>query len=126
MEKPVTRKHASNTDVATRAFVVSLKALSGKTNAEIEELTGLKTRLINQIYARAIAAGFDPNARPIIIRTEWLEDKPRSGRPSKGGPELTSLAAEKVSTDRYGREKTCAEIADEISRSGLQVSEATV
>lgn len=117
-----------STDLATRALIVALKSpLYGKTSVEIEVQTGVKERTINNIYARAIKAGFDPNARPMIICNEWLADKPRSGRPAKLGDELNQIVTEKVSTDRYGREKSAAQIADEISQSGaILVSESTV
>ncbi|KAK8039989.1 hypothetical protein PG993_008400 [Apiospora rasikravindrae] len=70
-------------NIATRAAVVTLKSPHcGKTNAEIEATTGVKSRSIKRIYARALEAGFDPNARPLQLRDEWLADKPRSGRPS--------------------------------------------
>ncbi|KAK6818968.1 hypothetical protein PG995_009160 [Apiospora arundinis] len=116
-----------STDLATRALIVALKSpLCGKTSVEIEAQIGVKERTINNIYARAIKAGFDPNARPMIICNEWLADKPRSGRPAKLGDELNQIVTEKVSTDRYGREKSAAQIADEISQSGaILVSEST-
>ncbi|KAI8671803.1 hypothetical protein NCS57_00656700 [Fusarium keratoplasticum] len=75
---------APNTDIATRALVVALKApCSGKTTEEVAAITGLSTRQVNRIYARAIYRGFDPNLRPLVIRDEYLRDAPRSGRPPK-------------------------------------------
>ncbi|KAJ0128361.1 Uncharacterized protein HZ326_28544 [Fusarium oxysporum f. sp. albedinis] len=67
------------TDIAPRALVVTLKALSGggKTTAEIHDLTGISIRTINQIYARAIR-GFEPNERQLRLVNKWLEDAPRS------------------------------------------------
>ena len=66
-----------NTDIATRAFVVSLKApCSGKTAVEVATITGLLKSVINKIYARAIARGFDPNQQPLDIRDCYLEDAP--------------------------------------------------
>ncbi|KAK8069964.1 hypothetical protein PG994_006580 [Apiospora phragmitis] len=78
-----------HTDIATRALVITLKSpLCGKTNGEIEAATGVKKCTIKTIYARAIKARFDPNARPFVIRNEWLADKPRSGRPRTRGRKL--------------------------------------
>ncbi|KAL7760724.1 hypothetical protein ACKLNR_010814 [Fusarium oxysporum f. sp. zingiberi] len=75
---------APNTDIATRAFVVSLKApCSGKTSPEVAEISGLSIRQVDRIYARAIENGFDPNIRPLILKDEYLKDRPRSGRPTK-------------------------------------------
>ena len=75
---------APNTDIATRALVVTLKSpFGGKTTTEIVDKTGLSKRTVNQIYARAIERGFDPNHLPLIIKDEYLQDAPRSGRPTK-------------------------------------------
>ncbi|KAH6890025.1 hypothetical protein B0T10DRAFT_561574 [Thelonectria olida] len=72
------------TDVATRALIVTLKSsLGGKTTAEIAEITGISTRTINSIYARAIERGFNPNHRPLTLRDEYLRDAGRAGRPKK-------------------------------------------
>ena len=73
-----------NTDIATRACVVSLKApCNGKSTAEVAAITGLAHNTINYIYARAVARGFNPNKPPLIIRNCYLEYAPRSGRPTK-------------------------------------------
>ena len=78
-----------NTDIATRVFAVSLKApYSGKTTAEVATITGLLKSVINKIYARAIARGFDPNKKPLIMRNCYFEDAPRSGRPTKHKEEV--------------------------------------
>lgn len=64
--------------------MVTLKSpIGGRTTAEIVEKTGLSKRTVNDIYARAIRRGFDPNYLPLIIKDEYLKDAPRSGRPSK-------------------------------------------
>ncbi|VTT57005.1 unnamed protein product [Fusarium fujikuroi] len=94
---------APNTDIATRAFVVSLKApCCGKTSPEVSEITGLSIRTIDRIYARAIDSGFDPNVRPLILKDEYLRDKPRSGRPTKATEENKELVIGKVQRDRFG------------------------
>ncbi|KAK2471173.1 hypothetical protein H9L39_17404 [Fusarium oxysporum f. sp. albedinis] len=116
-----------NTDIATRAFVVSLKApCSGKTTNEVAEITGLSTRQVNRIYARAIERGFDPNIRPLILRDAYLEDPPRTGRPKKQTDEVQAVIIGKVQRDRFGREKTAADIAGEISFEGIEISATTV
>jgi hypothetical protein len=71
------------TDPATRAAVVALKSYGGKTTAEVAAVMGLKPRTVNYIYARAIEAEFDPHHRPLTIKAEFVEDKPRSDRPNK-------------------------------------------
>jgi len=71
-----------HTDIATRAMIVSLKA-SNKTTIEVMALTGVGKSTINSIFARAVARGFDPAVRPIVLTDALLADNPRSGRPSK-------------------------------------------
>ena len=75
---------APNTDIATRALIVTLKSpLRGKLTSEITEKIGILKRTINDIYARAIQRGFDPNILPLTIKDEYLQDTPRTRRPSK-------------------------------------------
>ncbi|KAJ5111838.1 hypothetical protein NUU61_001468 [Penicillium alfredii] len=112
--------------IATRALVIGFKA-TGKTTREIEDLTKLPKRTINDIYARAIQRGFDPNERPLILPDDILADAPRSGRrPTKQSTESQDKTLAKVRFDRYGREKTCADIAGELSQEGIDISTITV
>ncbi|OBT67633.1 hypothetical protein VE03_03808 [Pseudogymnoascus sp. 23342-1-I1] len=84
---------APNTDISTRALIVTLKSpFGGKTTAEVAEKTGLSSRQVNKIYARAIERGFDPNHTPLTLRDEWLQDAPRTGRPLK----QTTIAQDEV------------------------------
>lgn len=118
---------APNTDISTRALIVALKSpIGGKTSTEIAEKTGLSTRQVNRIYARAIERGFDPNHMPLTLRDEWLQDAPRSGRPTKQTTDTKEGAVAKVQTDRYRREKTCADIAGDLSLQGIDISSTTV
>ncbi|KAJ4155562.1 hypothetical protein LMH87_000800 [Akanthomyces muscarius] len=50
--------------------------------------------------SRAIKRGFDPNLRPIIIKDAYLEDAPRSGRPSKQTAENQEAILKKIKLDR--------------------------
>jgi hypothetical protein len=106
---------------------VALKApCSGKTTEEVAGIAGLSPRQVNRIYARAIDRGFDPNLRPLVIRDEQLRDAPRSGRPTKQTEEAKNEVIRKVRRDRYGREKSCADIAGELSSEGYDLSAITV
>lgn len=99
---------APNTDIATRAFVVALKApCSSKPTEEVAAITGLSKRQVNRIYARAIERGFDPNLRPITIRDDYLRDTPRSGRPTKRTDKAQQQVLSKVRRDYSGRETSC-------------------
>jgi hypothetical protein len=119
---------APNTDIATRALVVTLKSPSGgKTTNQVVAITSLNRRLVDKIYARACERGFDPNAIPLIIKDEYLQDAPRSGRPVKQGDVLSQAVIKKVRYDRYGREKACTDLAGELSQElGIDVSASTI
>jgi transposase len=112
------------TDIATRAMIVSLKA-SNKTTAEVVALTGVCKNTVNKIFSRAVARGFEPSVRPIVLTDALLADKPRSGRPSKQAIAQQHVI-DLVRRDRYGREKTCADIAGDLSHFGIEISAATV
>ena len=99
-------------DIATRAQVVTLKAL-GLKNSEIERQTGIKTRTINSIYDRAIQRGFDPNAEQRVVHDNHVQNASRPGRPSKQTEDIKEGILNKVRQDRYGREKTCAYIVQQ-------------
>lgn len=113
------------TDIATRASVLALKA-ADKTTAEVAYLTGLSQRQVQRILARAIARGFDPQLRPLTINDTFVEDAPKSGRPKKQTTELHDVVQLKVRGDRYGRERSCADLAGDLRDLGYEVSKNTV
>jgi transposase len=118
---------APNTDIATRALVVTLKSpIVGQSTNAIAEKTGLSTRTINLIYARAVQRGFDPNILPLIIKNQFLEDAPRSGRPTKQTEEMKQSIAAKVRGDRYGRELSSADLAGYLSTDAFEISATTI
>jgi transposase len=113
-------------DISTRAYIVALKATSRLSSREIFSLTGVPTRTIDRIYAKAIERGFEPNASQLTIKDSYFEDAARSGRPPVASPEAAKAILSKVRTDRYGREKSCADIAGELSLEGVDISAVTV
>ena len=119
---------APNTDLATRAMVITLKsALVKRTDAKVAEETGLNPRTINHIYAKAIRRGFDPNRFPLEIKNEYIEDGERSGRPKKLTEALEKVVSEKVRGDRFGRELFCTDLTGYLSEENNQeVSAITV
>ena len=74
--------------------------------------------------------GFDPINRPIQVDDVFIEfaDAPRSGRPKSNSQSYKKKVIAKVHYDRFGREKTCADIAGELSGSleGLAMSPTTI
>lgn len=118
---------APNHDIATRALVVTLKSVAGKSNSEVCYLTGLPESTVRSIYAKAIKRGFEYNAsQPITICNAHLEDAPRSGRPTKETEAVRQSITQKLVRDRYGREKSCADLAGELSQEGVNISATTV
>lgn len=86
-------------DIAARAIVVALKVLPEiKSNAEVERLTGVPARTVGNIYAKAIANGFNPDPKPLVIKDAFLEDHARSGRPTKQTPESKAPETKAVRT----------------------------
>jgi transposase len=114
-------------DSHTRAIIVFLKSpFGGKSTPEIAGQLEISPRTINDIYARAIKRGFDPNYKPFTLKPEHVQDAPRSGRPSKQIEANTQAVLEKVRTNRYGRELPCTDLAGLLSLAGIEVSATTV
>ena len=69
------------TDTVTRAQALTLKAV-GWTNAQIEETTGISARTLNNIFDRAVEAGFEPsvNGRLGRLSSIHVANAPKSGR----------------------------------------------
>ena len=110
-----------------RALIVTLKSpVIGLSSADIFAQTRVSVSTVNQIYARAIERGFKPNIRPLIIKDKWVENTPYSGRPRKHTPENTEKVIAKVRKDRYGCEKSCADLTGELSAKGLNISAITI
>ena len=55
-----------------------------------------------------------------------VEDAPRSGRPSKQTESVTEQILKKVRRDRFGREKSCVDIAGELQMQGINIARMTV
>jgi transposase len=113
----------AGTDIALRAQVISMKIYTHKTSEQIAREIGISRATVDRIYARAIERGFD-HANPILA-DEYVQDKPRSGRPRKSDL-AKDIAISKVQRDRYGREKSCADIAGELSLEGHDISATSI
>ena len=98
----------------------------GKLTLQILELTGVNPRTVDRIYSRAIAAGFKPNVLPLKILPQHVQDAPRSSRPAKQTEEVKEQIFQQVRRDRYGREKSCADLAGALSLQGVEISASTV
>ncbi|KAK1976902.1 hypothetical protein LZ30DRAFT_542009, partial [Colletotrichum cereale] len=99
----------------------------GKTADEVSQVLGIPKRTVNDILSRAKKHGFDPTAPTFSLLPEYIDDAPRAGRPKKVTPTVADLVVRKVCRDRYGREKTCADIAGELqSELNMDISAMTV
>lgn len=114
-----------STDIMTRAYIIT-RLLMDKTYAEVSLLFMFTKNTIHGILSLAIQRGFDPNLRPLEIFDAFLVDASHSDRPKKQTPETEYKILAKVRFDRYGREKTCADIAGELSFDGDSISSMTV
>ncbi|KAL6399549.1 hypothetical protein AUP68_18098 [Ilyonectria robusta] len=74
---------------------------------------------------RAIKRGFDPNHHPLTLRDEFLHDFDRPRCPKKQTDEARIEIIAKVRRNRFGREKTCADIAGELSSNRVEISAVT-
>ena len=111
-------------DVAIRVQATTLRILA-KGYHEIEEQTGINERTLRRIINRAKERGLDPTIRPARWKNEWFIDAPRCGRPSKKEGVLSELTRQ-VTLDRYAREKSCQELASDLTKAGLPCSPMTV
>ncbi|OHW89545.1 hypothetical protein CSPAE12_11872, partial [Colletotrichum incanum] len=118
----------ARTDPPTRAVILALRSrLGGKTADEVAQGLGIPKRTVNNILLRAKKHGFDPTAATFTLRPEYINDAPQPGRPKKATETVADIVVSKVCRDRYGREKTCADIAGEIqSEQGIDISASTV
>ncbi len=82
--------------------------------AQASNITKISVKTIQRLRRQARVRGFDPAVSP-ILKTEYVEDAPRSGRPPKLNPELedTIVASFVGEGKRGGEEKvTKAQVAE--------------
>ncbi|OOQ88457.1 hypothetical protein PEBR_12219 [Penicillium brasilianum] len=60
--------------LSTKAFALALKTFTTKTTAEIAAICDISESAVNQIYELLCERGFDPHARPIVVKDSFLED----------------------------------------------------
>lgn len=97
----------------------------GKSTTEIARYTKVPARTINHIYATAISRGFKPN-QPSVILDHHVKDLPCSGRPKKQTPEMLETTAATIRASKTSRALTCADLAGELSKLGIEASKETV
>lgn len=110
----------STEKLALRAQVIALRQVKIP-GRQIEKITGISLRSQLDIWKRAIERGFDPNTIPSRITPDLIQDTPRPGRPLKRTEATIKDVVSRVRTDRYGREKTCAQIGAEVGLSAMTI-----
>jgi hypothetical protein len=117
-------------EISLRAVVVYLKSpFGGALPAhKVSEAIGnvLSKSQVNRIYSVALERGFNPSASNFAIKDEYIENSPRTGRPSKQTDDVIRSVTTQIETDRFGREKNCADIAGELEALGVDISRSTV
>jgi transposase len=98
----------TNWDIATKAQVVTLKALK-MGNDEITRITGVGKSTIHSIYDRALERGFKPGQ---AVKDEFVEHSKGAGRPKIQDAKADEVL-QIITRDKAGREKTCAILASE-------------
>ena len=94
-------------NTTTRAQALTLKAV-GWTNAQIEEITGITARTLNNIFDKAVKAGFEPfneDGRLGRLSDAHIANVPKTGRPRKQEAFKEEVLL-KVRQDHNGREKS--------------------
>ena len=73
----------------------------------VQAVTGVSTQSISYLKRKARDRGYDPTISR-ILKVEYVQDAPRSGRPTKVTPEVEQAILNNVRHDRNGREKSSA------------------
>jgi hypothetical protein len=76
----------------------------------VSDYSKISTQRIYELRKQARARRFDLEVST-QLKLEYVQDAPRSGAPKKLTPEIEEAIKEAVRRDRYGREKSCAELA---------------
>ena len=100
------RTQSNTLTLAQRLQALTL-AEEGIAAVKIQKLTGVSVRSISELKRKARSRGYDP-AISRILKMEYVEDAPRSGRPSKATPVMEQAILDDVRKDRHGREKSSA------------------
>jgi hypothetical protein len=105
-------------DITTRAQALTMKAY-GHTSNLIEHATGIKPRNLRYLWPKAINRGFNPEAPKIL--DIYVQDAPRSGRPTVQKPRKTSKLINRVCKNRQTRGMNTEQLAAAIGGSPMTV-----
>ena len=97
--------------LATRAQALAIKAM-GATLKYIQKITQIKRRSLQYLFKKALNYGWHPTTNPLIL-DGYIIDAPRTGPKVKVTRLFKQRILKKVTSDQYGREKSCTYIAAE-------------
>lgn len=97
-------------DIATRAQAVVLRALDVPLEI-VAQITDITTRQVINICQKAIARGWE-STKPLF--NNHLTDGVKKGRSIRATEDVEWQILRIVTRDRYGREKSCATISQEV------------
>ena len=98
-----------STDFTTKAQIITLKSLNYP-NSYIKETYHVSKSTVKQVYQQALSHGFQA---PGPVLSQHIKEAPRSDRPRKQKTYKDKII-KKVRKNRYGREKSCEQIAFEL------------
>ena len=110
---PCTRK--GNHDVGTRMQALALLE-NGVLVKTIQEITGITQSAIYWLRTNAKQRGYNPQQSKKLILA-YIEDVPRSGRPTKATLEVKAKVVETISKNSTTRQLSTAAISDYINKS---------
>ena len=105
--------------LATKAQALAMKAM-GATLERIQKITQIKRRSLQYLFKKALNRGWHPTTNPLILNG-YIINAPRTGPKVKITRLFEQQILKKVTSDRYGREKSCAYIAAECGCSAQTV-----
>ena len=100
-------------DAATRAQALTMLQLKRPVK-EITEKTGLNKSTVSRIEKRAKERGYTPETNPTIIMA-YVEDAPRSGRPTKLTAEVEEQVVKAISKNSTIRQLSTQAITNLVS-----------
>ena len=105
--------------LATRAQALAIKAM-GATLKKIQKITQIKRRSLQYLFKKALNHSWHPTTNPLILNG-YIINAPRTGPKVKITRLFKQRILKKVTSNQYGREKSCAYIAAECGCSAQTV-----
>jgi transposase len=85
-----------------QALALAEKSIAAKV---VQAITEVSVRSISDLKKKARSRGYDPQISR-VLKLEYVEDAPRSGRPLKITPAIETVILDNVQADRHDRKKT--------------------